>query len=169
MKVPKIEVVVRYIESKNWENGFPVACVKYGPGKYSNMYEVEKTFKEEVIFQGEIPPQLRILPYVDPRYLKGYMHFYSQLVPHILNKDVADAVRGTCPISMFGSSIHMFDRECYHPDGKIICVSGIDEHSDEVNINLTQFLKKEDWDRVKKFDELGLENWGRELYERETV
>ncbi len=167
MKAPKIEVVVRYVKSDNWENGFPVPCIKYGNGKYSSMYEVEKTFKEDIIFQGEIPSQLRILSFVDPRYLQRYMHFYSQLVPRGLDKNVADAVRGTCPIHMFGSPIHMFDHEAYHPSGKIIYHTPI-EHSDEVKAYLTQFLKQEDLDRIDKFDS-DFDNWNDEYYERVKV
>lgn len=168
MKAPNVIVVVRYIESDNWKDGFPVSCVKYGQDKYSSMFRIEKTFKEDIIFQGEIPAQLRILPFVNSQYLHGYMHFYSQLVPRGLNKNVADAIRGTCPIHMFGSPIHMFDHECYHPSGKIISSSVISEHSDEVKNYLTQFLKKEDWDRIEKF-ESDFDNWNDEYYEREKV
>jgi len=168
MKVPRVTVVVRYVKSDSWKDGFPIPCIKYGSDKYSSMYEVEKTFKEDVIFQGEIPGQLRILPFVDPKYLRGYMHFYSQLVPHGLNKDVADAIRGTCPIHMFGSPIHIFDHECYHPSGKIISCSIISEHSDEVKAYLTQFIKKEDWDRIDRFG-VNFDDWGHEYYKKEKV
>jgi len=168
MKTPTVTVIVRYVKSDNWKDGFPVPCVKYSTDKYSNMFEVEKTFKEDVIFQGEIPAQLRILPFVDSRYLHGYMHFYSQFVPRILDKNVADAIRGTCPIHMFGSPIHMFDHECYHPSGKIICHTPIDNHSDEVKAYLTQFLKQDDWDRIERFG-ANFDDWGHEYYDKEKV
>jgi len=168
MKAPIVTVVVRYVKSDNWKNGFPVYCVKYGTDKYSSMYSIEKTFKEDIIFKGEIPAQLRILPFVDPQYLHGYMHFYSQLVPRILDKNVADAIRGTCPISIMGSSIYMFDHECYHPSGNIIGHTPIDNHSDEIKAYLTQFIKQEDWDRIERF-ETNFDDWCHEYYEKEKV
>lgn len=162
MIAPKIKVVTRLVPGAAWPNGFPVHCVKYGQDKYSSSYGLDKTFKENVIYEGECPANLRILSFVQPQFLRHYMTFYSQRVPRNIDKIVADAVRGTCWDDIF-------DREAYHPSGKIISWTPNREHSQEVQDFLHMFLKQEDFDRMKKWDQLGIDKWNRELYEKESV
>lgn len=155
---PKITVVTRFVKSDGWENGFPVNCVKYGPDKYSSMFEIDKTFREEIVYQGECPAQLRILTRVDPKFLKHYMNFYSQKVPKQLDLRVADAVRNVCN--------GMFDGEAYLPTGEIISYY-MKDHSDELSSYLCQFFRHSDFERIDKWEKIGIENWGQDMYEKE--
>ena len=82
-------------------------------------------------------------------------------------------VPGTCGIGVVPfddeskARIRIFDGEAYHPkSGKIISKTYRGQ-SDEIKEFLYMFFKQEDWDRIKKWDELGINKWGRELYERE--
>lgn len=159
---PKILVVTRYVPGAAWPNGFPINCIKYSSDKYSSMYEIDKTFKEEIIYEGECPSNLRILPFVQPQFLRHYHTFYSQKIPHNLDLKVADAVRGTCWNDIF-------DRESYHPSGKIISWTPNEHHSQEMKDFLWMFLKQDDFDRIEKWDRLGIENWNQDFYEKEKV
>jgi len=162
MTAPKITVVTRLVPGAAWPNGFPIHCVKYGPDKYSSMYKIEETFKEDVIYQGDCPANLRILPFVQPQFLRHYMTFYSQKIPRGIDLKVAAAVRHTCWDDIF-------DSESYHPSGKIISWTPNSEHSQEMQDFLHMFLRKEDFDRMKKWDSLGIENWNNDLYDQEAV
>lgn len=158
MIIPEIKVVVRYIKSENHKNGFPIPCVKYGEGKYSSMFRIEDTIREEHVFTGPCPKNLRVLPSVDPKYLRGYMTYYSQRIPRGADLIVAKAVRGTCWDDIF-------DGEAYHPNGKIISLSSRERgHSQEVEAFINMFLKKEDYDRIDRWDEYGIENWNYDFY-----
>jgi len=106
-----ITVVTRFVKSDGWKDGFPVHCLKYEDGTYSSDYGLEKTFKEEHVYTGPIPPQLRILNKVDPKYLLGYMTFYSQVIPKGIDPRVVKALRGQCPIRGY----NVFDAQAYNP------------------------------------------------------
>jgi hypothetical protein len=97
------------------------------------------------------------------------MTFYSQRAPKNIDSRVANAVRGTCPISMIrGDGPEIFDHESYLPNGLIISHTEID-HSQSVKNYLYMFMTKADWDRIEKFEEIGIENWNNELYEKEMA
>ena len=162
MVAPKIKVVTRYVPGEAWSNGFPIHCVKYSSDKYSDMYKIEDTFKEEVVFEGECPANLRILSFVQPQFLRHYMTFYSQRIPRNIDKKIAAAVRHTCWDDIF-------DGEAYHPTGKIISWTPNRLHSQEMQDFLHMFLKQEDFDRMKKWDVLGIDKWNSALYEKESV
>lgn len=159
---PKITVVTRLISSDDWPNGFPVHCLKFSDGTYSNEYRLDETFKENLIYEGECPSELRILPYVDPKYLLGYMQFYSQIIPRKINPIIAKAVRSCCPVR----NINVYDSEAYHPNGKIIS-SFIYKTSRKEGVYeyLTSLLKKEDRERIEHWEPY-IEDWG-EMYSKE--
>ena len=90
------------------------------------------------------------------------MTFFSQRIPRGLNLKVAAAVRHTCWDDIF-------DGEAYHPNGKIISMTPMTEHSQEVNDYLNMFLRQEDYDRIEKWDALGIDTWNNELYQKEAV
>jgi len=156
---PHITVVTRLVPGEAWPNGYPIHCVKYGQDKYSSMYKIEETYKEEVIYQGSCPANLRILPYVDHKYLFHYMTFFSQIIPKNIDPKVAAAVRHTCWDKIF-------DSESYLPGGKIISWTPNTNHSQEVQDYLSMFLKQEDFDRIKKWGDIGIENWNSETYSK---
>jgi len=158
---PSITVVTRLVPGAAWPNGYPIHCVKYGQDKYSSMFKIEETFKEEVIYQGKCPANLRILPYVDPKYLYHYMTFFSQIIPKNVDIKVATALRGTC-------WDRIFDGEAYLPNGRIISLT-LRNHSEEVKDYLMSFIKQEDLDRIKKWDDIGIENWNQETYSKGRI
>ena len=67
-----------------------------------------------------------------------------------------------------GDGPEIFDHESYLPNGLIISHTEID-HSQSVKNYLYMFMTKADWDRIEKFEEIGIENWNHELYEKEMV
>ena len=158
---PKLVVVTRFITADGWKDGFPINCIKYPDGSYSSIYGLEKTFREEQVYEGECPPELRMLPFVDPKYLLAHMYFYSQVVPKKIHPKIADAVRHTCPIRGF----LVYDAEAYHPEGKIISTLK-DGLKGDIKEFITMLLKPEDWDRIEKWDDFGIDNWS-SLYSKE--
>jgi hypothetical protein len=142
---PKIKVVTRYVKSENWENGFPVVCMKFGNDKYSSNFKIEETFKEELIFEGPCPEKLRVLNRIKQKYMYHYMNFSSQIIPIGLDLKVAEAVRGTCYNKFF-------DHECYDVEGRIIDHIPMEQYPPYVYEYLTMFLHHNDWDRIEKYN-----------------
>lgn len=157
---PNITVVKRTQIIENRPEGFEFHCLKYSDGTYSiRPTEAEKYKEDVIIYQGPCPANMRILPRVEPKYLRGYFDVYSQYVPKIINNDpilihVARAVRSVFG-SIFGYIVgdrqNIFDDCTYDNSGKIICI--VYKHDkDGIGDYITSLLTKEDFDRIEKYE-----------------
>lgn len=172
MNIPRIKVITRFIKSDSHLNGFPLHCLKYSDTNYSSNFGIDKVIKEETIYEGVCPSILRIMPKVDTQYLYSYINFISQLVPTSIDWKIANAVRHTCGLSIFYDTDNekkfsypcMYDGQSYLPNG-IIISDNKDGMSDELTEYLHMFFTKDDYDRIQKFEDIGIENWNYTLYE----
>lgn len=90
--------------------------------EYISEIKSRNNFKEKLVFEGEINPMLRILPIVNPNFLKiyggwqGEEPFRSQIVPtKVFKNDILDKVS----IALRGRCWNMYDQEIYDNEGKI--------------------------------------------------
>lgn len=158
----KIKVYKRLVFGKDrhehWKDGFPTYGLVYPNGKYSSDYGINEDHTETIIYDGTLMPMFRILPSVDPKYLKTYGGmagtFRSQAIPYriacnLLLCEIADAIRGTCH--------GFYDREIYSEDGKIIdSMNNIED--EEIYNYLFSLFQKEDWERISEYRKIEWEN-----------
>jgi len=108
----------------------------------------------EKIYTGPIPRDMRILPFVEEKYLKSYMSFRSQYIQYKYRKDpimmgVISAVRGEC----WGM---IYDREIYDENGRILSSSKDSGIPKDVHKFLRSLLTQEDISRIEKYNK---EQW----------
>jgi len=119
--------------------------------------EGEEYFKDrgdgltkKTIYEGNIPFDMRILPKVDPKYLKHYMQFRSQRLQNKYRKDpimcgVAKTIRGTC-------WDEIYDRQTYDEDGNIEMSTSDNRLPPDVTDFLESLLTDEDKKRCEEND-----------------
>ena len=104
----------------------------------------------KLIYEGAIPRDMRILPFVEEKYLKHYMSFKSQYIQFKYRKDpimigVISAIRGEC-------WEQIYDREIYDDNGRILSSSMDSRIPKNVHKFLRSLLSKEDLDRIEAYN-----------------
>lgn len=110
MEAPKITVVRRNIESKNWPNGFDTWAVKYSDGSYSSDYGLEDKHIEIVEYEGTLPEQAIIQPRIDINVLwYGFGTIFME-IPKVESKELSAlrALRDVCD-HFFGDTVYTKD------------------------------------------------------------
>lgn len=160
MKAPKITVICRYIansgnEISPWEGGYRAYCIKYDDGTYSSDFGKDRIIKEEIIYEGICPANLKVLPKVDKKYLYHHVGVISQKIPKSVDMRIADAVRGTCGAQLQSHtmmslvSCPIYDRELYNDNGEI--VETISKVKGELQDYIYSLLTEEDWKRIDNY------------------
>jgi len=146
MEIPKIKV---YSFNHEHSSHFTLFTVNEKQG-YAFFKGREGVLTKKLIYEGEIPKDMRILTKVDSKYLKTYMSFTSQRIQTKYRKDsvllgVATAIRGTCWDTIY-------DRELYNDEGKIISSMMDNSLPEEVKSYLTMFITNKDRKRMSNYE-----------------